>query len=83
MTTDYSWIADKLSAHKKTIFLANRKGYGNSKITIAKLSAKRIQIFWLPFSVIIFDLLYLQLDWPSIAGWAYASIFVVAVRFQN
>ena len=28
------------------------------------------------------DLLGLQLDWPSIAGWAYASIFAVTVRFQ-
>ena len=25
---------------------------------------------------------YVQLDWPSIVGWAYASIFAVAVRFQ-
>ena len=25
---------------------------------------------------------YIQLDWPSIAGWAYASIFAVVVRFQ-
>ena len=24
-----------------------------------------------------------QLDWPSTADWAYASIFAVAVRFQN
>ena len=24
----------------------------------------------------------IQLDWPSIAGWAYASIFAVAVWFQ-
>ena len=23
-----------------------------------------------------------QLDWPSIADWAYASIFAVEVRFQ-
>ena len=25
---------------------------------------------------------YIQLDWPYVAGWAYASIFAVAVRFQ-
>ena len=27
--------------------------------------------------------LIVQLDWPSIADWAYAGIFAVAVRFQN
>ena len=25
----------------------------------------------------------LRLDWPSVADWAYASIFAMAVRFQN
>ena len=25
----------------------------------------------------------LQLDWPWIAGWAYAGIFAVAVQIQN
>ena len=27
--------------------------------------------------------LYLQLDWPQVAEWAYAGIFPVAVQFQN
>ena len=37
---------------------SNQKGYDNSETTVGKLSARRIQIFWVYFSVIIFDLFF-------------------------
>ena len=40
--------------HTKKQFAANRKGCDNSETTAGKRSARRIQIFWVPFSVIIF-----------------------------
>ena len=41
--------------HTRTINLsANRKGYGTFETTVGQLSARRIHIFLVPFSVIIF-----------------------------
>ena len=49
----YSWIADQLSAQKNNL-PANHKGYDNSETTVGKLLARKIQIFRVSFSVIIF-----------------------------
>ena len=38
----------------------NRKGYDNSETTIGKLSARRIQIFWVRFCIMIFGLLFFK-----------------------
>ena len=38
----------------------NQKGYGNFETTVGKLSARRIRISRVPFSVIIFDLLFFK-----------------------
>ena len=46
---------------RQTINLpTNQKGYDKSETTIEKLSARRIQICWVYFSVIIFDLLFFK-----------------------
>ena len=50
----YSWIADQREKHKKINFLTSQKGYDNSETTVGKLSARRIQIFQVPFSMVIF-----------------------------
>ena len=50
----YSWIERQRLSRQKINLPANQKGYGNSETTDEKLSASRIQIFRVPFSVIIF-----------------------------
>ena len=46
---------------QKIYLPANRTGYDHSETTVGKLSARRIQIFRVPFFVIIFfDLLFLN-----------------------
>ena len=45
----------------------NQKSYNNSETTVGKLSARRIQICQVHFSVIIFDLLFFKTSkkWPQ------------------
>ena len=50
----YSWIADQPDAHETVNLLTNQKGYDNSETTVRKLLARRIQIFRVYFSMIIF-----------------------------
>ena len=55
----YSWIERQLHMNQqKNNFPANQRDYDNSETTVEKLSARRVQIFWIYFSVIIF--------WPLI-----------------
>ena len=46
--------------HTKIDLPTNQKGCDNSETTDEKLSARRIQIFRVSFSVIIFDLLFFK-----------------------
>ena len=43
---------------KKNNLPTNQNGYDNSETIVGKLSARKTQIFRIPFSVIIFDLLF-------------------------
>ena len=54
LVSEYSWIGRPIQADKKVNLPMSEKGYDNSETTVGKLSARRIQIFWVYFSVIIF-----------------------------
>ena len=50
----YSWIERQLPSRQKINLPTNQKGYDKSETTDEKLSARRIQIYLVYFSVIIF-----------------------------
>ena len=53
----HHWATAGLDVHyeqTKHILPANQKSYDNSETTVEKLSARRIQVFRVPFSMIIF-----------------------------
>ena len=54
---EYSWIGPQVHAHEK-LGPENRKDYSNAETTNEKLSARRIQIFWIHFVWSIFDLFF-------------------------
>ena len=59
----YSWIADQRAKRTRKIDLpTSQKGYGSSETTVWKLSAMKIQICPVKFSVIIFDLLIFEIS---------------------
>ena len=63
----YSWIERQRLSRQNINLPGNQKGYDTFETTVGKLLARRIQIFWVYFSVIIFDLLIFKTS-ESIPG---------------